>query len=479
MGLGAIVAAVAGLLVALGLWFVVLALLIAGVAIAVGIANWRWSLYGLLLYIPIAGVPIIVMYPTTIPGVLAKDILFVIPAYVGLAAWAVTNRRSIVFPGAPTGLLTVLTILVVGQAVNPSLPSPLTGIIGLKVWLLYIPLYFVGYHLLRSKAELHRLLTILSLSALVPAVIGIIEAVLIYGGNEQFVYNLYGDAASAVTQNYATLAVEGGSIKRVPSTFSFVTQYYLFTAIMIAVAYAWSRGFRPKSRGAGAVFVLLILASILSGARGALLFIPVLILMMVLLDNRGIGASVRAVGFSLAGVVVLVTLLGTTTGALFGNVLGIAAEEFEDVFINGFRDAFEVTVGGVGSGAAGISSRYAVADQDLFTHFNGRFYESWWVKVVLELGVVGLVLCIALFWRIVGDSFRNHMRLRDPALRATSAGMLAILVWTLGYNVKGQYIDLDPLNIYFWLFAGILAALPGLDRQEAGDEPVARVREGP
>ena len=38
----------------------------------IGIHNWRWSVYGLLFYLPYAGIPILAFYPSKIP-LLIKD----------------------------------------------------------------------------------------------------------------------------------------------------------------------------------------------------------------------------------------------------------------------------------------------------------------------------------------------------------------------------------------------------------------------
>ena len=47
------------------------------------------------------------------------------------------------------------------------------------------------------------------------------------------------------------------------------------------------------------------------------------------------------------------------------------------------------------------------------------------------------------------------------------------MIWSLVYAVKGQYLDLDPLNVYFWLFAGMLFKLPALeDPEPRGEAPV-------
>jgi hypothetical protein len=50
----------------------------------------------------------------------------------------------------------------------------------------------------------------------------------------------------------------------------------------------------------------------------------------------------------------------------------------------------------------------------------------------------------------------------------------ALLLLTVVSLFKGPYIDLDPLNVYFWLFAGMLlglyravGAVPGLGAKAA------------
>jgi hypothetical protein len=76
------------------------------------------------------------------------------------------------------------------------------------------------------------------------------------------------------------------------------------------------------------------------------------------------------------------------------------------------------------------------------------------------------VLVCLLLASVVARAWRAHASLRDPRLRAVSAALLAFLVWNLAYCAKGQYLDIDPANVYFWLFAGVLARLPYLERAE-------------
>ena len=48
-----------------------------------------------------------------------------------------------------------------------------------------------------------------------------------------------------------------------------------------------------------------------------------------------------------------------------------------------------------------------------------------------------------------------------------ASAILGLMIWGVVYTVKAQYLDFDPLNLYFWLFTGILFKLAVLDREDA------------
>ena len=461
---------IAGLATGEGHGLLVFLLCAAVVASVVAIYNWRWSVYALLLYVPFSGLPIIALYPNTGPPNLIKDVLFVLPAYLGFMVYLGASKRQMSFPGAPLVPMALLAVLVLVQALNPSLPNHLVGVIGIKIWLLYLPLYFLGYHLVETKAELFRMLGLMTAVALAPAIVGIFEAVLIYGGQAPRVYSWYGAAAAAVSQDFTSLYVttETGvvSLHRVPSLFSFVTQYFNFLMAMIAISYAWARG---ALQGTGrswvgwAAWATILIAAFLSGARSAFVFLPGLVLLMVLLERGLRGAAVirlSMVGFAL---LFAIGILGVGFSALLTHLYDLATLEFASVFVDGFRNALDVTWFGLGSGIDSAASRYAVADDQLFSSIGGRWSESWYVKAVLELGVVSLVLVALIFGTILVRGYKQHRQLRDPRLRTVSAALIAFVIWTLVVGVKSQYLDFDPINVYFWLFAGFLAKLSVLD----------------
>ena len=461
---------------------VVPAAVLVAAALAVGVVNWRWSLYGLLCYLPVSGIAILAAHgegEERAGAVLAKDFLFVIPAYVGFAVWAIRSRRNPFFPGAPIWLFVALAVVVVIQTFNPALPNRLVGVIGMKIWLFYLPLFVLGYHFVRSRAELGRVLGLMSVLAIVPASVGIVEAALIYAGREETVYAAYGDAAAAATQNYVAFQLPGGGLlRRIPSTFSSFYQYYLFLAAMIAVVYAWWRGaVRGRLGGwiGGGLWVLMLAAVFLMGARGAFLFIPLLVLLILVLDRGSENRlALRGRGAVVAAAAVVVAVVTAAVIGIFAHVWETLSGEFGDVIVDSAREAVSATWIGLGSGIDSTGSRYAFGEEEAAPGVDGKFHESWYVKTYLELGVIGLAIVVALLGTIAVRSTKAHLALRNGRLRVISAALLALLLWTLVYNVKAQYMDFDPLNVYFWLLAGMLARFPALD-----DEPTEAARAAP
>jgi O-antigen ligase len=431
-------------------------------AIGVALHKWQWSVYGLLIYLPFSGIPIIVAYPHTEIAVLAKDILFVLPAYLGFTLGL--RRRGWSFPGAPVVLLLMLSLLLIVQSA-PQLNNPLVPLIGLKVWLFYVPLLFLGYHLVASRTELTFLLRMMSLIAIPTLVIGVIEALILDTGNSQIVYRFYGPAAQAVTQGFAVFDYgSDGRLLRVPSTFSFVSQYYDFTAAMTVVSFAWWQ--LTRHRLGLVVWMLALIASFSSGARSAFVLTPLLVVFMAILARSGRSSTISAM-MLLGGAGIASLALGLSASNLLLTSADIGSQEFQAGFLSGIPNALRLTVTGFGTGQATGAARYVLGDSGGSYTYDPTFSESWWVKIILEIGVPGLILFGAIFAVLIWRAYKNHRRLKDSQLLPVSAALLGFLIWTLVYLTKGVEIDLDPINVYFWLFAGLLLKLPTLAVEHA------------
>jgi hypothetical protein len=225
---------------------------------------------------------------------------------------------------------------------------------------------------------------------------------------------------------------------------------------------------RSVARFGPFAFGLALIAALTSGARSAFVFIPLLLILIVLFDPRARSRLVRVVGIAVLTFFGALSVIGTSAGPIYALVRDTAFIEFNDLIIRGFPEAFAATKLGLGSGSDTSATRY-LSDtwQAAPIGVEGRWLESWWVKLLLELGVMGFVLGVVLFAGLIVIGWRRHraVSVSNP-LSSVSAAFLAILIWCLIYNVKGGVIDIDPLNVYFWMSAGILLKVPELSHSD-------------
>jgi hypothetical protein len=371
---------------------------------------------------------------------------------------------------------------VLAEAVNPRLPNHLVGLIGIKIWLFYIPLFFLGYHLVQSRRQLFRVLGLMALLAIVPAGIALLEFLLVQAGQVDFVHSVYGDAAPAAFQQYATFDLPGGcTITRIPSTFSFFYQYYMFAAAMVVVAYAWWRGSRPAGRQlaiGGPLFLLVLLAALVGGVRTAFILIPLLVVAMLALGAR---SANRLPWVTVAGGVAAFALLGGGVGVgacgAASHFKAATRNELPFVYSKGVGNAIKAHDSwlGFGSGSDSSGAAYAFPSLQFKTKF-GAVQEPWYLKTYIELGIFGIIIVGALLAVLIFRAVNVHRRLSDSRLQVVSAGFLALFAFVLVYNAKAQYLDLDPINIYFWLFLGMLMKLPLLEPTPPEPEPEVEER---
>lgn len=472
-------AVLAGGAVAAGFTVYVLAAGLTVAAVVAAIQSWRRSLVWMLLYLPLSGVLPLLLYPDSTSGVLLKDVLFVAPAYLGAIVATVRRRERFAMPGLPRILLTFLGLLVVVQGFNPHLPRPLVGPIGVRVWLFYLPLIVLGYHLFTSREQLQKLLKGMVIVAMVPCVLGVIEAVLVYNGHALYVFHLYGAAGSAATQDHTMFDF---GLTRIPSIFTFIAQYWLFSTATIAVTYAAWRGNRddrtmawlgPVGIGVAAV------ASLTSGARAAFIFTPFLLVLIVLLEGIRITRILKYLVLSALAIFVSLEVLNIGAGPLASSTSSHTSFIFSFVG-EGLHFAWHHAIWGLGSGIDTNQARYAFGNSVDYTlvyrSLGGIWYESWYLKAFIELGIAGLLLLVCLIAALVRGSLVAHRALRDPELRSMSAAFVALFVWTVIYTIKTAYIDYDPLDVYIWLFIGLQWRLRTMEHElEPADQSPAPV----
>lgn len=469
---------------------IILALLLLG-AVGFGIASWRRSLTLMLLYMPFSGVLPLLLYPHSGASTQLKDIAFVIPAYIGAMLALLRRNETFGVAKAPWLLTLAFSLLVLVEAFNPHIPKALIGPIGVKQWLFYLPLLVMGYHMYPEKFQFQRVLKWMAIVGLIPNLLGILEAILIYSGKSAFVYHLYGAAAAASTEDFTTFSLGGGTLTRVSGIFTFTAQYWFFTTAMIAVSWAAWRGNRDDRtmRWLGPLAVgVALFASMTSGLRAAFIFDPALLLVIAMLDGLSVSRVFLGAVGALAAVGLTLAALGIPLGPLTSLTSGHTSF-IVGFFGQGIDFGLHHSIFGLGTGIDTNQARYAFTTIDYGTVYattGGMWYESTYLQAFLELGVAGLVLWVAIMVAIVKRCTTAHMRIRDREARAISAAVFGLLIYTIVFSFKTTVLDDDPVDVYLWLLIGwqwrlgdlAQATLPGLPACFAGHRHRASPRAG-
>lgn len=444
----------------------VLVLGLAGIVLWLAIIlRWRWGLIGLLLYVPFAGIISLKFQPNKLPLIL-KDVAFVLPAYLSFFVFHARELKAAPVPRPVLWAIGILAFLVLIQILNPGVISWMVAAIGVKVWLFYIPIMFLAAAYFRDVGDIVHLLRILVVISIAPCTIGVLQWFgSIAFGYETVMTGFYGEAARGATQGFASHAY-GAFLYRIPSTFSFVSQYFGYTFGMVVFGYCLMRldphpGWRKFAQFMMAFFVV---ASALSGARGAYVFIPLLLVTITLLDQRlsGIFAVVAIVPVI---ILVAMSLVGIDPELLFRDTTFLIGHYGREIVYENLINAFVEYPLGNGTGMNTGAARHAFANESSATS-KLLFLENYYAKAMVELGFIGFPVAIAIFVAIIMAGIRIRARLSDPGLKSAAAATTAFFITIAIHSTKGWQIDYDPLNVYMWIFAGLLFKLPMLDPRQ-------------
>ena len=440
---------------------VLLVAILLGWLYALICARWQRGLYWLVTYLPFAGTVTIAMNLWW-PSLLLKDIFFVIPLYIAFFARFVIAPECLAgFPRRVAYLMLCLLILTLVQTRSSGVANPIMALIGLKVWLFYLPICLVAYTFVDSPERMLGLFRLLVTLSFIPALVALVEIVLVHEfGYLTAMQMVYGASASQATQGFSFFRFGEGSFGRIPSVFTFQTQFFGYSLAMLIPAYVvWRADPSARWRRLGSCGLLAAaLDTFLSGARGAYVFTPLLLALIFLFDQGVPGL--------LAAICGTAVLTWTAAGAIFGIALwhmyGVVGALFSDyarsAAYGGLAQAIATAPLGMGTGTNTGAARYALADPDAFIGI-----ENYYAKAAYELGIPGLLVVAGLFLTIMFIGLQARRRMLTPDLRCAANALLAFLVAIFLSSFKGWQIDLDPVNVYYWLFAGVLLKLPVLE----------------
>ncbi|MGK7945814.1 MAG: hypothetical protein AB4058_15235 [Microcystaceae cyanobacterium] len=449
----------------------------------------RWSLWAFLIYLPFAGtltyyvpgvvnkVGAYVTYNNTLYGILhlAKDV-FYFPALLAIVLKRnfliqfITKQKLIAIAVALLGLTSFITLIAVNLLQDPvsARDKPfLMGIIGLKIFIGYIPLILCGYYLIRSRQDLvwfNRIFTLLVVTACGLALL-------------QYFFLVTGICPGNVNlpepiNTKATLQARcfvGGSLlynptfqpqqyfQRLPGTFVSPWQWAWFLVSGSFVTYATTCSDPSKIwRMVGAIGMGLVLgACLIAGQWTAFLVVPgILVVLMIVNTEKN-----RKKWLKLAIIAVISAIIVSQLPPIqflidkliqrwqYADPLSFAKWQWNLVK----RDAMTVFGKGLGR-ASSVARRLGEI----------RLIEAFYAKTLYEVGTAGVTAFIVVIATVALQSLRSYLTLKSPTIRLVGLTFL-VFIFFVSCNIYYYPLAVDPVAVYYWLLAGVMLKLPELE----------------
>lgn len=422
--------------------WLLLAELAVGSAGAVFLIHWRWGVFAILVYLPVAGMVSNFLYPA--PAALLLNDGLIGFTYVGFAA--ALSRRQVpwVVPTPFLGAFLVLCGLSIVEAFNPQITSPLVALVGFRVLLFYIPLFILGFSLAQqSPMLLERLVWLVLMTSLPVCIFGIWE---------------WFQGPSTVSQLGPTFArtlwvigpeATNSFIFHPASTFDFVGQFsdYLMFVTLISLGALLATS-RQRTLGLlAAIFGAAAMSVILSASRTTWFELVLAVFAMYVIRGRS-SSFPRAL--PLIGITIAIAI--TVGQPILDNRLPFLTRT-DTVLIhlenfNPFRPELLTWQGltGHGTGSALGAVRHVSGSVPI------QFESGWYIPLYM-FGVLGLVAYLLLYAVVLRLAWSGLGTLASDR-RWLGAAIFCYLLVTAAFQGAINY---PPANVFFWLFAGLLA----------------------
>lgn len=362
-------------------------------------------------------------------------------------------------------LLTFLFVNFPQQFAGQGKSPVLMGIIGLKVLIGYIPLILCGYYLIRDRRDLSMLMRFLVVLVLICCGLAFIQYFLLLQGVCAGNSNLPDPAPYRATLQARCFV--GGSLLynpardliRLPGTFVSPWQWGWFLISSSFITYGATLSDPSRSwRIVGGVGMATVLATaVISGQRIALLLVPIIFLLLLILTEQ----SKRWLGIKLGIIFVLGILIATQVGIVREQIDSLISRwnysPPPEFMAKQFQWLMDDKLKWLGHGLGRATSAARRLGQI-------KLIETFHVKVLYEVGILGLVTFLGLVSTVAFLTFKAYRSLQNPSLRYLGIS-LWVFVFFISYNPYYYPLAVDPVAVYYWFIAGVLFKLPELDRE--------------
>ena len=393
---------------------------------------------------------------------LGRDVL--IAAIAGGALLrSIGSRRPLPVPPLG-GLVVAFAAVVLLELFNPTGPGIVQGLAGVRSHLEFVPLFFLGYAFIRTEAQLRTLVLILVVCAAAGGVVALVQSLLtpeqlaqwgqgyrdrIYGaGSLEGAGRVGFDAAgNPVVRPFGLGSEVGGAASMAALALPGLLVLIIITTARHRLALA------PLAIG-------IALAIATSGSRAATIavFISAVAFGLTAAVSRN---AIRAVaGLAVASVLLYGVLvqLGPDNEAK-NRARSVSPGNFATTFSQ--ERATSVKLFGtyavkypLGVGVGTVGSAASITGRPNDTGLNA---ETLWNFLVLETGLAGLAIMLALLIRLLWWALTRIRRTANPVARLYLAALAAPLFSVALTGFGGPTTISVPFGPYLWLMAGVLS----------------------
>lgn len=387
------------------------------------------------------------------------DIYFLWLLFIWFAKKIITGES--ISNGAPLTkvLLLFYTFVFIMGIINPE-SNMVQTLGGLRAWIQFTPLYFIGYEICSDEKYLWRVINVFILLAIICSIYGIIQYIL---GPAYFQ-----EMSEVAKERHFNIyyATSKGLEFRVYSTFvqagAFAGFLVFFLMIVVSNIFNYSRDTKYLIFNLIALIVMLV-ALILTGTRAAWIIFSVFLLVLIVLRGKFVNSIILIIVLLIGGYIgIYLTGGGAIERAMTLQEEGAIEVRYKGTFNYALNIVREYPMGrGLGYGG-GIPSA-------LSREFNieTSYTDSEFGRALVDMGWVGFfgfcIFAFLLFKNIV----ISYLNLRTKIANEIGPGIfVAICPVFFAIPVGNSLICTIPGSLYLWFFIGVLDGLAKLDYRE-------------
>jgi hypothetical protein len=415
----------------------------------------------------------------------AKDV-FYLPALgkILFRTDTFTKLRAKINPLLITVVALTISVLITFFFINLdnfSNSNLVSGLIGIKIILGYIPLIICGYYLINKIEDFQLVNRLMLVIILVCCGLAFLQYILLaqeicprnFQLNEvaprpelaKFFPSIL-EKASLKAQCFvggSVLFNPGRGLIRLPGTFSDPWQWgwFLISSSFITSAACFSEVSRRWRLVSYLAIIFVLVATFISGQRIAIFLVPIFYILLFCLNqkyNRWLWIKLTLL---FGGSLLLVTQVGYFRDRWANFVDRWQSEPPIQFMLKQFNWLLNnrLSLFGQGLGRASSAARRLVGEEA-----PTKLIETYYVKLMYEMGIVGFLSFLAVVSILTILTFKAWTGVKDPALRSWGLCMW-IFVLFISFNPYYYPLAVEPVSVYYWLFAGMLLKLPELEEK--------------